>query len=145
MERYRNICWGLDYTHLAGRIKGIIHKHWHMMENILRCQMKPFVGFRRTKNLKDYLMYHKVDREGRETGHLPEGLAACGHCNICRQAIQSNTIKHNGISLINKKIVTCSTRNVIYYLKCFCGLAYIGYTKRMICTRICEHKSCIQN
>lgn len=115
------------------------------MEEIPGWQLKPTVGLRRTQNLKNLLMYQKRHEIDRETGQLPEGSKVCGHCSVCKQAIQSNNIKHKGIKLINNKIVTCSSRNVVYYLKCSCGLAYIGYTKRMIRTRIYDYKSRIWN
>lgn len=145
LNRNNKICWGLDYTPLTMDIKKIICQHWHIIEEIPGCHIKPYVGFCRTRKLKDLLMFQKPKEENRETDKLPEGFFACGHCYICKLAIRSDSFTHNGINISNKKFATCSTRNVIYYVKCGCVLAYIGYTKRMIRTRTGEHKSRIRN
>lgn len=139
------INWGLDFTHLAMDIKGIVYKYWHIIEGIPGCQERPNIGFRRTRNLKDMLMYRRTNVIDKGSGQLPGGLKACGHCSVCKLAIQSDTLQHNGLTLTNKRFVNCSSRNVIYFIKCSCGRAYVGYTKRMIRTRICEHRSRIRN
>lgn len=42
-----------------------------------------------------------------------------------------------------KGIITCST-NVVYLIKCICGVWYVGKTKRSQKTRIAEHRSNIR-
>lgn len=141
---YQNICWGLDYTPLASEIKKIVYKHWHILEGIPGCQIKPFVGLRRKRNLRDLLMFHKPATAENNGDRLPSGFHACGHCQVCKLAIQLDSLTHNGINIVNKEFMTSSIRHIIYYVKCGCSLAYIGYTKRMIRTRTGEHRSRIR-
>ncbi len=58
----------------------------------------------------------------------------CQHCDLtykCKQFYHPHTCKAFNI----KGIMSCKTNNVIYMLKCLCGLAYIGKTSRPLKNR----------
>lgn len=46
---------------------------------------------------------------------------------------------HTGEKYKIKGIISCQTKNVIYMLKCPCGLVYVGKTTKAFKTRIAEH------
>ncbi|OCT64703.1 hypothetical protein XELAEV_18045800mg [Xenopus laevis] len=50
-----------------------------------------------------------------------------------------------GYEIDLKNVSTCTTMGVIYMLKCPCGKAYVGKTKRRIRVRIEEKKRSIDN
>lgn len=60
---------------------------------------------------------------------------------------KTNTFKHSrsGKTFSIKGKITYNTNNVIYLLKCPCGLAYVGKTSRALKIRISEHRSNIRN
>ena len=78
---------------------------------------------------------------------IPPGNYRCGRCTQCNFTQKTNTFTHprTGKVFNIKGIITCNTNNVIYMLKCPCGLAYIGKTTRPLKTRISEHRSNIRN
>ncbi len=53
----------------------------------------------------------------------------------------SSLIQEGSLKL--KGVITCTTKNVIYMIKCPCGLVYIGKTQCALKTRIAEHRSSI--
>ncbi len=61
--------------------------------------------------------------------------------------IKSNVFyhPHTGKRYQVRGTITCNTKNVIYMIKCPCGLCYIGKTNRGLKTRISEHKSAVRN
>ena len=65
------------------------------------------------------------------------------HCNC---VILGNCVFHpqTGKSYNLRHTSTCDSMNVIYLIKCPCGLAYIGQTSRKLKVRISEHKSNIR-
>lgn len=78
---------------------------------------------------------------------VPSGNYPCGHCQQCHFTHKTKQFNHphTGKKYNIKGIISCSTTNVIYMLKCPCGLAYIGKTTRSLKTRIAEHRSAIRN
>ncbi len=60
--------------------------------------------------------------------------------------LKSNVFSHphSGRKFKIKGVITCTTKNFIYMIKCPCGLAYIGKTQRALKTRIAEHRSSIR-
>lgn len=62
------------------------------------------------------------------------GVVHAHKCTTYNHPITGKTTKIRGA-------ISCSTKNVIYLLKCQCGLAYVGKTQRALKTRIAEHRS----
>lgn len=61
----------------------------------------------------------------------------------CNAIIKGNSIRHPhlGTSIKLKITATCNSENLIYMLKCLCGLVYVGKTERKVRVRLHEHKS----
>ena len=78
---------------------------------------------------------------------IPDGNYRCAHCAQCNFTTKSHTFTHplTGKRFDVKGIITCTTQNVVYLLKCPCGLGYVGKTTRALKTRISEHRSSIRN
>lgn len=75
------------------------------------------------------------------------GTFPCLNCCNCSAIIKGENIHHpsQGHKIKVKNYYTCTSKNVIYLIKCPCGLAYVGQTSRMVKTRISEHKSTIRS
>lgn len=52
-ESFKGITAAIDFTPLAPAIKRIIHKHWHLVNNIPGCKDLPRLGLRRTSLIKE--------------------------------------------------------------------------------------------
>lgn len=78
---------------------------------------------------------------------IPQGNYRCGRCTQCNFTQKTKTFNHprTGKTYAIKGTITCNTSNVVYMLKCPCGLAYIGKTTRPLKNRISEHRSNIRN
>jgi hypothetical protein len=86
--------------------------------------------------------------EKRETflDKVPEGNYKGGQCAQCSFTYKCNSFTQplTGQRFKIKCLVTCMSTNVIYMLKCPCGLSYIGKTRRSLMTWISEHRSNIR-
>ncbi|KAL2092169.1 hypothetical protein ACEWY4_011967 [Coilia grayii] len=131
----------VQYSPLGHRFKSILHKHWHIINSdpTLTCfSLPPRVVFKRPPNLRNLLVRAHHPRQ-------PEHR--CGHCAQCNFTSKTKFFHHplTGKKMYIKGVITCNTNNVIYMLRCPCGLAYIGKTTRCLKTRIAEHRSNIRN
>ena len=102
----------------------------------------PVIAYRQPPNLRKTLVRSKL--------HTPINTPTPGQCQPCTQCnqckfmvIQDHDTIINNITGDSYKItgqLSCSTRNVIYTIKCTkCQLLYVGETKREIRKRIYEH------
>lgn len=76
------------------------------------------------------------------TGHFK-----CGSCSCCSQAWETRLLH---LPSVNFKMdinfySTCNTKMCVYLVQCFCGMNYIGSTRRKLKVRMCEHRSRIKN
>ncbi|OCT84960.1 hypothetical protein XELAEV_18023121mg, partial [Xenopus laevis] len=80
-------------------------------------------------------------------GPPKRGIYACLNCVCCSSIIKVETICHatKGNTIHFRDYTTFDTKNVIYMLKCPCGLAYVGQISRAVKERIKEHKGNIRN
>ncbi|XP_041420023.1 uncharacterized protein LOC121398837 [Xenopus laevis] len=105
-------------------------------------------GHRRNKNLKELLSsadpVNKYDNNQR--GVQKMGSFQCGNCVMCNTLILGKTFfhPHTGKPYDIKHRLTCTSRNVIYIIKCPCGLIYCGKTNRQLRERISMHRSTIR-
>ncbi len=123
----------IQYSPLGREFQSIIHKHWHIIESdpALRCfSAPPRIVYKRPPNLRNMLV----------RAHLPSltqphflqtvthGNYKCGNCSQCNFTHKTSTFHHprTGKSYNIKVIITCNSINIIYMLRCPCGLAYVG-------------------
>ena len=126
------------YSPLSKNMSSIVHKHWHIISTdpSLRGRFKdpPRVAFRRPPNLRNMLV--RADNPNPpppRVSFLPPveaGNYKCGNCQQCNFTRKTKTFyhPHTGKVFSVKGVISCKTNNVIYMLKCPCGLAYIGKT-----------------
>ncbi len=74
------------------------------------------------------------------SGFLRELLLPLLHFLRCEKSLPSS-----GKSLKIRGTISCKTTNVIYMLRCPCGLGYVGKTSRQLKTRIAEHRCAIRH
>ncbi|XP_041922081.1 uncharacterized protein LOC121685553 [Alosa sapidissima] len=142
----------IQHSPLGRPIQSIINSHWHIVESDPGLKVftaAPRVVFKRPPNLRNSLV--RAHLPPLTTPNFlqaaPPGNYRCGRCTQCNFTQKMSTFSHprTGKSFNIKGTITCNTSNVIYMLKCPCGLAYIGKTTRPLKTRISEHRSNIRN
>lgn len=134
------------------RIKKIIDKHWYILKSDPPLsdifEKTPRFVYKRYPNTGDHLVRADVSLPERPTHFLSisSGNYSGGRCAQCNFTIKTNVFSHphSGREFKIKGVITCTTKNVIYMIKCPCGLAYIGKTQRALKTGIAEHLSCIR-
>ncbi|OCT91664.1 hypothetical protein XELAEV_18014723mg, partial [Xenopus laevis] len=106
--------------------------------------------YTRGRNLRDSLCPSDIFQHKRQApfwGPPKRGTFACLNCICCSSIIKGESVSHptKGNTINLRDFSTCETKNVIYMLKCPCGLAYIGQTSRAVKERIKEHRGNIRN
>ena len=100
------------------------------------------VGFRRKKNLSNYLC--RTDIKMKATAE--EGK--CKGCILCKQMRAEKTVTNTntGTSVKTKPGATCKTKGVIYAINCKkCNYMYVGHTGDSMAERFSKHKYDIKN
>ncbi|XP_078544821.1 uncharacterized protein LOC144829499 [Lissotriton helveticus] len=134
------------YSTSTNEIKRSNNRHWELLSNEPDFKelfvRKPIFAYKSSQNIKELL---KPKPRGIQT--IYRGTRKCQNCVQCNNVIVTNTVKHpyTGETIITKHNADCNTMNVIYAIKCPCGLLYIGKMERKVKTRISEHKSTIRN
>lgn len=142
----------IQYSPLGKQFTHIVNKHWHILQSdplLSSFSVPPRVVYKRPPNLKSMLVRANLPSftEPHFLDSIPDGNYRCGHCAQCHFTVKTQTFKHprTGKTFAVKGKITCNTNNVIYLLKCPCGLGYVGKTSRPLKTRISEHRSNIRN
>ncbi|XP_035254901.1 uncharacterized protein LOC118217183, partial [Anguilla anguilla] len=141
-----------QYTPLGVEFQNILKKHWHIINsdplllNIFN--NPPRIVFKRAPNLRDMLVKSDLPPPKQKTflSDVKGGHYKCGKCAQCNFTYKCNSFNHphSGTMIKIQSIISCSTADVIYLLRCPCGLAYIGKTIRSLKTSISEHRSNIR-
>lgn len=84
-ETFKGITAAIDYTPQSFEIKSIIHKHWHLVNDILGCRGHLRIVQRKMKSIKDYVTRSDI-REKQVTHNIVKGNFKCGGCSSCHQA-----------------------------------------------------------
>ena len=103
----------------------------------------PVVGFRNSKNLKDYLVRAALPKTN-ETGRCePRGKKACLVCNSIRTTATFTTEACGEVFKIQSGPLNCNSEKVLYLLKCkVCGEApYVRKAKTKFRHRFNNYKS----
>lgn len=150
----------LTYSEHSTQIKNIIRKHWP----ILSCHSNPEPTFtqpplfvhKKSQSLRNMLIRARAPDSKRTqvtgvtrwlgTSGPPAGMFPCGHCVHCNAVIKTTEVTHpsTGVKFPLKQFFNCNSSNVIYLLKCPCGMGYVGKTTRPLKTRFGEHRSAIR-
>ena len=108
--------------------------------------MRLMTGYRRPKNLRDYLCRAKTDYHPEKDGDTPDpiyrpNVCTIENCEICPKIDKSGKIAINGHETKNTKYnINCQSSNIVYCIECkCCNKRYIGETKRTLHERIKEH------
>lgn len=143
----------IDYSPMGRDFEKTIKKHWYIIQSDPCLKdfsiSTPRIVYKRPPNLRDMLV--RADLPPSTQPHflqnVPQGNFPCGRCTQCNFTKRTKTFNHprTGKSFKIKGTITCNTCNVVYMLKCPCGLAYIGKTTRPLKVRISEHRSSIRN
>ncbi|CAJ0944899.1 unnamed protein product [Ranitomeya imitator] len=138
-----------DYHNQFPAVRAVLTKSWPIlrMDPILSKYLpsRPTITTRRSRNLRDLLVHsHYVGNT--KTTFLDQyprklGCTPCGHCVACPNVEKCNSFFNSERSrnFDIRKSINCTSRNVIYFATCPCGLIYIGLTTRPFKIRIREH------
>lgn len=146
-----NLMCVIQYSPLAKQFESVINKHWHIIASDPALSVftsPPKVVFKRPPNLRNMLVRaHHSPQTQHFLRQTPSGNYKCNNCTQCNFTHKTKVFNHprTGKEFKIRGTISCNTTNVIYMLKCPCGLAYIGKTTRALKTRIAEHRSTIRN
>lgn len=134
------------YSTRSRNIRKIILNRWELLQNDPDLgntfKEKPLFAYKRSKNIKEILTKKNTNKPEKNAG-----MKKCNNCICCSNVIQQDYISHprSGEKIKLRQQADCNSMNVIYSIKCPCGLLYIGKTERKIKIRIGEHRSMIRN
>ena len=142
----------VQYSPLGHHFEQVIKKHWHILSSdpILGRSFTttPRIVYKRPPNLRNLLVRSHLRQDGPThfLSNIPDGNYKCGRCAQCSFTYKCHTFNHptTGKRYKIRGVISCTTPNIIYMIKCVCGLAYIGKTLRSLKTRISEHRSDIR-
>ena len=105
----------------------------------------PLTAYRRQENIRGHIIRAKVARKPRlYPRRYQKGMKKCGkNCTACPYIREGNKFQINGIDWHIKKQHDCNTYNVVYAIFCMkekCKQVYIGESKRMLWSRIADHR-----
>ncbi|XP_048344203.1 uncharacterized protein LOC125428333 [Sphaerodactylus townsendi] len=140
------ITWPINYTPNTMNLKKIINKYWHVLTHIPGCTMPPLVAFRRTDNLRQFLIRADICKTERP---LPPiiGHFKCGHCSLCNMSLNTTEIRdpqHDNRFWKMSHFSTCNAKQCVYLIICPCKLSYVGMTTRFLKQRLYEHMSALR-
>ena len=128
-------------------------QQWSILQDVPGLTTKPLVAFRRSKNIKDWVMHSDYCKEnGLKSVSLnsqstisglakPKGFHPCGNCTYCRKAVKTLSFHDEYRKELTSvsDFLNCKSTSVIYVITCPCNKKYIGKTTRPLKTRIGEH------
>lgn len=137
------------YNCRGQQMRAALGKYWSILQadDCIRDYVSPHpsITFKRAPNLKDALVHshHMGMTPKRVFGSKGTkwGCKPCGSCVACVN-IESTTTFWNFDHTREYNIthtISCSTKNVVYFAICPCGLIYIGLTSRELRRRTREH------
>ncbi|XP_077148443.1 uncharacterized protein LOC143809192 [Ranitomeya variabilis] len=134
---------------------GIIHRHWSLLgqsyPDIPEFNVPPLMCHKKPPNLRNLLVSADIGSSRtvmRQTflTTARRGTFPCHHCLQCSNITRGDTFTHprSGKQFPIRSFYSCDSTYVIYFIKCPCGLGYVGETTQHIRDRISQHKSTIR-
>ena len=140
----------IPYDPRLPAITSIQAKHWRAMvsqEPYLKEVFKepPLTAYRRTQNLRGHLTRSKVaKKQPLYPRRYQKGMQKCGNnCTACPYIKECKSFKINGQEWKLKNQFNCNTYNAVYAIFCLkenCNNVYIGESKRMLWSRVADHR-----
>ncbi len=146
----RRINCYIQYSPVSKDIDNVLLKHWHIGESdpsLKKCYDKPpRLVYKKTPNLRNILVRSDLKPAPHFLNKIPHGNYRCGNCQQCNFTYKTLTFTHPYTAKIFKirGTISCKTANVIYLLRCPCGLCYVK-TSRPLKNRISEHRCAIRH
>ena len=116
----------VTYNPASPNLNKIISKHFPILQSSNRCREvfseKPFIAYRRSRNLRDFLVKAKVKNTRTQTS--PPRIKKCNSkkCKTCafihQDGLSSCTLKNTGQVHHIKQTITCASKNLIYMIQC---------------------------
>ena len=136
-------------------IGSIMAKHYRAMtkqDSYLKQVFKdpPLTAFRRQLNLRNHLIRARVpQKERNHPKRFINGMSKCGdQCTACPYVKEGKKIRINGQTWNINRQVNCKSYNLVYAIYCIkenCRQVYIGETKRMLKSRVADHRGYVTN
>ncbi|XP_041440147.1 uncharacterized protein LOC121400651 [Xenopus laevis] len=131
----------------------VILRHWKVLSTDQKYghlfKSPPIFSYRRGRNVGELIKRKPPPSKGSRNllGSQSNGTFPCRNCSHCNAITPGSSVTHPHLGTKHdiKGFFTCDTKDVVYCLKCPCGLTYIGQTSRAIKLRLNEHKSNIRN
>ncbi len=103
--------------------------------------------YKKTPNLRNILVRSDLKPAPHFLNKIPYGNYRCGNCQQCNFTYKTTTFTHpyTAKSFKIRGTISCKTANVIYLLRCPCGLCYVGKTRRPLKNRISEHRCAVRH
>ena len=136
----------VTYNPSSPNLNKMIAKHFPILQSSNRCQQvfseKPFIAYRRPRNLRDFLVKAKIKHTQLYTQSSTPTVKKCNSkkCKTCpfiQDGLSSCTFKNTGQTHQIKQTITCASKNLIYMIQCRkckntpnTPAEYIGQTKR---------------
>ena len=103
----------------------------------------PLTAYRKNLNIRGHLIRAKV-AQNRRPKRFVKGMKKCGqNCSSCPYIKEGKSFNINNSTWNINKQLDCNTFNLVYAIFCMkenCKEVYIGETKRMLHTRVAEHR-----
>ena len=126
-------------------------KHWRTMVNRNQHLAEvfpspPLTAYRRQPNLRSHLIRAKVAKaQDRYPKRYQRGMAKCNrqNCTACPFIKEGKNIEINQTKWNFNRQFNCHTYNLVYAIVCRkpeCKEVYIGETKRLLKSRLAEHR-----
>lgn len=148
----KRIAFVRNHHPLNNKVDRIIKKHWSILNRsfpeVEEFKTPPLMCNKCTRNLRDQSVRADLGSDYQSPRHRLLSTKKAGTypcCAQCTNVIKGDTFyhPHTGRAFKMKGYHLC-VYNVIYSIKCPCGLLYVGETSQQVKARISKHKSAMR-